>query len=77
MQSGYFLNIFLAWTLNNFCCRVNIELFDQDGKVWLNFKICICSNEQLLACNGFIFSCEYLVQTSRSLRIHIIDGDKL
>jgi hypothetical protein len=49
MQSRYFLDIFLAWTLNNFCCRVHIELFEQDGKVWLNFKICICPNEKFQA----------------------------
>jgi hypothetical protein len=45
----YFLNIFLAWTLNNFCCRVHIEFFEQGGKAWLNFKIRICSNEQFQA----------------------------
>jgi hypothetical protein len=44
-QSEYFLDIFLAWTLNNFCCIVHIELFEQDGKAWLNFKIFICLNE--------------------------------
>jgi hypothetical protein len=35
----------LAWTLNNFCCRVDIELFEKDDKVLLNFKICICSDK--------------------------------
>jgi hypothetical protein len=66
-QLGYFLNIFVARTLNNFCCRVHIELFEKDDKTWLNFKICICPNEQFQASIGFIFSCEYLVQTSRNL----------
>jgi hypothetical protein len=45
-QSKYFLDIFLVWTLNNFYCRVYIELFEQDYMVWLNFKIRICSNKQ-------------------------------
>jgi hypothetical protein len=48
-QSDYFLDIFLAWTLNNFYCKVYIELFEQDGKTWLNFKIYICSNEKIQA----------------------------
>jgi hypothetical protein len=43
-QLEYFLDIVLAWTLNNFCCRVHIELFEKDDKVWLTLKICICSN---------------------------------
>jgi hypothetical protein len=60
-QSGYFLDIFMARTLNNFCCRADIELFEQDDKVLLNFKICICSDKQFQACIGFIFSCEYLL----------------
>jgi hypothetical protein len=64
-QSEYFLDILLAWTLNNLCCRVHIELFEQGGKAWLNFKIRICSNEQFQASKGFIFSCEYLVQSLR------------
>jgi hypothetical protein len=45
-QLGYFLDIFMARTLNNFCCRVYIELIEQYNKLCLNFKICICSNEQ-------------------------------
>jgi hypothetical protein len=44
-QSEYFLDILLTWTINNFCCRVDIELFEQEGKAWLNFKIRICSNK--------------------------------
>jgi hypothetical protein len=46
---------FLEWTLNNFRFRVHIELFEQDGKAWMNFKICIRSNEQFQASIGFIF----------------------
>jgi hypothetical protein len=44
-RSDNFLDIFLAWALNNFCCRVHIELFEKDGKAWLNFKIYICSDK--------------------------------
>jgi hypothetical protein len=66
----------MEWTLNNFFCRVHIELFEQDGKVWLNFKICICSNEQFQASLGFNFSCEHLVQLQKIFRIHLIDRDE-
>jgi hypothetical protein len=66
-QSDYFLDIFLAWTLNNFCCRVPIELFEQDGKTWLNFKIYICSNEKIQASIGVIFLCDHLFNTLRNL----------
>jgi hypothetical protein len=31
MQSGYVLDIFLAQTLNNFCCKVYIECFGKVG----------------------------------------------
>jgi hypothetical protein len=65
----------MAWTLNNFCCRVHIELFEQGGKAWLNFKIRICSNEQFQASIGFIISYEYLVQLREIFRIHLIDRD--
>jgi hypothetical protein len=75
-QSKYFLSIFLAWTLNNFCCRVHLKLFEQDGKAWLNFKICICSNEQFQASIGFIFSYEHLVQLREIFRIHLIARDE-
>jgi hypothetical protein len=37
MQSGYFLDIFLAWTLNNFCCKVDLEFFGKVAITWLNF----------------------------------------
>jgi hypothetical protein len=36
-QSNYFLDIFLAWTLNNFCCRVDLECFGKVAITWLNF----------------------------------------
>jgi hypothetical protein len=74
-QLKYFLNILLAWTLNKFCWRVHIELFEQGDKVCLNFKIGICSNEQFQASIGFIFSREHLVQLWEIFRIHLIDRD--
>jgi hypothetical protein len=63
----YFLDIFLAFSLHEPLITFVIELFEQDDKVLLNFKICICSDEQFQACIGFIFLCEYLVQTYRNL----------
>ena len=69
----HFLDIFSSWTLKNFCCRVHLELFEKDGKAWLNIKIRICSNEQFQASIGFIFSCKYLVQLQEIFRIHLMD----
>jgi hypothetical protein len=74
--SEYFFDIFLAWTLNNFCCRVHIELFEKGGKSWLNLIICICSNEQFQSSIWFIFLCEHLVQLREINRIHLMARDE-